>query len=413
MQGVDRLHDLRARAAQCHGEAQTQALLKEAATLISELLLTTPAADQTTLPSQNPLPSAGATLLDLMTRIEIPHPLQPRLEKVKTEIIQAETVEQVRVAVQAIADLMSDIRRQVQNEKHDLETFLEGVTNRIQVLSENVVDLRDNRQASTHSRQALQQSFHTHMQGIRTRMADSDDVEALKHAIKDGLDAIELQLTNHVQREEQLTRDAEQRIADLTERLYDMKNETSLLQREIQEQRDLAMKDPLTGASSRLAMEEHIDREFNRWKRYADPLALCIVDIDHFKRINDTFGHLAGDKVLKALAERVRKNVREVDIVSRYGGEEFVVIMPNTLLDAAYQVAEKLRGMVAASGFRYGKEPVHVTVSCGVATFHQGDDPQSVFERADAALYEAKHGGRNRTHLEEDPAADAIKRSIA
>jgi diguanylate cyclase len=174
----------------------------------------------------------------------------------------------------------------------------------------------------------------------------------------------------------------------------------------MQEQRDIALKDPLTGVFNRLAFEERIEEEFQRWNRYGNPLSLLVLDIDHFKQVNDTFGHLAGDKALKAVALRLLQNVREVDIVARYGGEEFVVIMPNTDSEAAYRVAEKLRSVIAGAGFHYRNQPVRITVSCGLAGFREGDTAEDAFRRADDALYGAKQAGRNRTHREDEAAAD-------
>lgn len=397
-----RLDSLRQKAAACLDENEALHLLKVTAAVISEILET---AESDDAQDQAVLPSAGEALLELMTQIEIPRHLQERLGSLKSSLLQVCTAEQVHLTVHSIADLMGDVRRDIQNEKRELEAFLEGVTNRIQVLSENVLDLGSKRQTSVDSRKEFHQSFRDHMVGIRARMADTEDVEVLKHAIQDGLDAIESQLTHYVHREEEVTRDAERRIADLSSRLDDMKNEAFLLQQKMQEQRELAMKDPLTGVNNRLAFDEHIAREFSRWKRYGDPLSLCVLDIDYFKKINDNFGHLAGDKALKAMAGRLVQNVREVDIVSRYGGEEFVVIMPKTSAEPAYGVAEKLRNVIATAGFHYQQQRVHITVSCGVATFRAGDDPDRVFKRADDALYAAKQAGRNRTHTEENPAA--------
>lgn len=401
-QWSERISLLRQKAAACRDEKEIMGLMQETAAVMSEIVQHAESADSNGQTLVETLPSAGEALLELMARIEIPHHLQERLGVVKSALMHAKTAKQVQLVVQSIADLMSEIRREVQKEKKELEAFLEGVTNRIQTLSENVIDLGHNRQASDDSRKHFHLSFQDHMDGIRTRMADTDDVESLKHAIQDGLDAIEDQLGQYVRREEELTKDAEERIANLSSRLHDMKNEAFMLQKKMQEQRDKSMKDPLTGVFNRLAFDEHIENEFHRWKRYKDPLSLCIVDIDHFKKVNDTFGHLAGDKALKATAARLLKNVREVDIVCRYGGEEFIVIMPKTPAPQAYKVAEKLRSVIASAGFHYREKPVHITVSCGLATFREEDDPQSVFQRADDALYGAKKAGRNRTHTEDE-----------
>jgi two-component system cell cycle response regulator len=129
-----------------------------------------------------------------------------------------------------------------------------------------------------------------------------------------------------------------------------------------------------------------------------DPVAALLVDIDHFKRINDTFGHDVGDEVLKEFALRLATNVRGVDLACRYGGEEFVVIMPDTALRDALRIAERLRVHVAGTPFRVRglREPLSVTISVGVAcTEGQADSTETLLKRADEAVYEAKAHGRN------------------
>jgi diguanylate cyclase len=158
--------------------------------------------------------------------------------------------------------------------------------------------------------------------------------------------------------------------------------------------------DPLTGILNRLGYNESVAREYGRWKRMGGNLALAMLDIDHFKQINDRFGHATGDKVLTSLAALLRKHLRGVDHICRVGGEEFVLVMPDTDLTGAAVVAEKMRATVAASQFRVKDTPVPVTFSCGVATFHAEDLVEDVFERADRALYLAKNSGRNRCATE-------------
>ncbi len=401
---AERLTELRHLAATCHNESDCLQLMEQAAAVLSEIVETAEAAGPGARTLVESLPSAGDALLELMEKIEIPAHLQERLGVVKNTLAQAVTPQQVQLAIQSIADLMGAIRHDILDEKKDLERFLEGVTSRIQTLSQHVADLGSNRNESQQSHSDFQRDFQGHMEGIRTQMREEDDIEALKHAIEQSLDAIEDSMSDYVEREEHLAKEAQDRIEDLSSRLHDMQHEAFLLQKKMQEQRDIALKDPLTGVFNRLAFEERIEEEYQRWSRYGEPLSLLVLDIDHFKRVNDTFGHLAGDKALKAVALRMLQNVREVDIVARYGGEEFVVIMPNTASEPAYKVAEKLRSTIAAAGFHYRKKPVHITVSCGLASFREGDAPVDVFRRADDALYGAKQSGRNRTHREDEAA---------
>jgi len=133
-----------------------------------------------------------------------------------------------------------------------------------------------------------------------------------------------------------------------------------------------------------------------RWKRYQSSLSMMVIDIDRFKNINDTYGHMAGDKVLHTVAQHLQKNIRETDFLARYGGEEFVIIMPDTPVHDGLGVAEKLRDEIENCGFHYRDEAVNVTISCGVAEFCNDQTPSQVFEKADGAMYRAKESGRNR-----------------
>jgi diguanylate cyclase len=156
------------------------------------------------------------------------------------------------------------------------------------------------------------------------------------------------------------------------------------------------MVDSLTNVHSRYAYENRLAQEFQRWQRHTQPLSFSIWDIDLFKRINDSFGHEAGDRLLRGVADLFARNKRTEDFLARIGGEEFVLLLPMTTLEAAAAVAEKLRSAVEAAAFRHHGEPVKVTISAGITDFRAGDTPTSVYERADRALYQAKQQGRNR-----------------
>lgn len=155
----------------------------------------------------------------------------------------------------------------------------------------------------------------------------------------------------------------------------------------------LATTDSLTGIANRRAFSSILAKEMDRAKRYGAPISLLMYDLDHFKRVNDTFGHDTGDYVLQAITGLVKENIRATDVVARWGGEEFLVLMPHSGMEAARNAAEKLRAAIAAYCFgKAGK----LTVSFGVAEFEQQDDVNSLLKRVDDALYLAKQHGRNR-----------------
>lgn len=154
-----------------------------------------------------------------------------------------------------------------------------------------------------------------------------------------------------------------------------------------------ASTDVLTGLFNRLKLGRLLDAEITRAQRYATPLAVILLDIDHFKRINDTRGHQVGDEVLRELAQRLTSSLRACDAVARWGGEEFLVMLPNSPLEAGRECAEKLRAAVA--DFPFAAMP-QVTASFGVAQRQKGDQRETLIGRADQALYRAKDKGRNR-----------------
>ena len=147
---------------------------------------------------------------------------------------------------------------------------------------------------------------------------------------------------------------------------------------------------------NRDAYQQRLEEELSRKARYGGPLTMVVADVDFFKRINDNYGHLAGDKVLQLLAKAMRKSLRDVDFIGRYGGEEFVILMPETNAEEALVATEKLRTKVESSPFNFRKERVPITMSFGISEFQTLEDGETVFERADKALYQAKAEGRNR-----------------
>jgi two-component system cell cycle response regulator len=159
----------------------------------------------------------------------------------------------------------------------------------------------------------------------------------------------------------------------------------------------LASTDPLTGCLNRRALVEKLEQEVERANRYDFPVTVLMIDLDRFKLVNDTRGHLVGDAVLRQLGELLRAEVRSVDLVARYGGEEFVVLLPNTATDGGVSFAERLRQRVERHDFAGGLAPLAITVSIGVATYpaQPGQTVEELLAAADQALYRAKHDGRN------------------
>jgi len=160
-----------------------------------------------------------------------------------------------------------------------------------------------------------------------------------------------------------------------------------------------ALRDPLTETGNRIAMEQTLKREVDIARRNLQPLSVLMVDIDHFKRINDTHGHIVGDQALKAVASALKDSLRNVDMVFRYGGEEFMVLLSNTSREAASMVGERLRLAVLGIQYLVENRAIELSVSLGCASLLPGESMDSLLRRADNALYVSKREGRNRLSM--------------
>jgi diguanylate cyclase (GGDEF)-like protein len=208
----------------------------------------------------------------------------------------------------------------------------------------------------------------------------------------DILDLANQELSQQNKTYEQLNRELTAARRKAEELAHSLKQANDKLQR-------MASVDELTGLYNRRYFDEFFTREFSRCRRYQRPMACVILDIDHFKRVNDTYGHLQGDSILRELGDRLQRLLRGSDVAVRYGGEEFVVLLPETGLYAARIAAEKIRRAVAAIPFRYKpNESLPITISLGVAAFdgtRGAENPEELLKRADSHLYKAKGSGRN------------------
>ena len=174
---------------------------------------------------------------------------------------------------------------------------------------------------------------------------------------------------------------------------------TEQLRDSVQQSMQMAVTDSLTGLYNRRYMETHLATLLDRTASRGKAVSILVIDIDYFKAVNDSHGHDIGDQVLQEFAERIRANIRSIDMACRFGGEEFVLVMPDTDMSLAYRIGERLRQIIASAPFDVvsGEAPLDITISIGVAALQGPEDtPDDILKRADQALYRAKRDGRNR-----------------
>lgn len=244
----------------------------------------------------------------------------------------------------------------------------------------------------------LQDDMMREMGELESSAATATDLNQLKDRVKSQLGNIRQALDTY-QHGDHAQQQLAQQLETLGAKIKTMEVEAEKNRTTLEKHRKKALQDPLTELPNREAYNERATAEVQRWQRYGRPLSVAIFDIDHFKRINDTFGHQAGDRVIKVIGRSIAKRLREVDFFCRYGGEEFVALMPETDSKTALSVLEKVRESIANASFNYKDQPITITVSVGLTEFKSGDDLEAAFERADQALYSAKSSGRNRCQL--------------
>lgn len=292
--------------------------------------------------------------------------------------------------------LLVDIKDYAVSEQKDIGGFLSQLSTQLGELEQQVEMVGQTNQISFDHRQNLDLEINQHLGDIKDDAHQADELTTLKTITGDHLDRLMMQLMEHKQMEGERQQQAQQQIALMTEKLQALETETEALRIKLKIEHDRALCDTLTGLPNRLAYKDRMEMESNRWKRYRAPLSLVVWDIDYFKRINDNYGHKAGDKTLTLVGQLLLNNCRATDFVARYGGEEFVMLMPNTKGHQALEMAEKVRDLIEHCGFNYNGDKIDLTISCGISEFSSGDLADDVFVRADQALYQAKQAGRNR-----------------
>lgn len=228
----------------------------------------------------------------------------------------------------------------------------------------------------------------------------------LEHQLKDR----ELEIVYYKRIAEETGKNSIRQLTELSQMIYErnriMAERELLLKKERQLTADLnsmneslrilATMDSLTGVFNRRTILESLEKELHRSHRYGKVFSMIIMDIDFFKIVNDTYGHQTGDKVLRSVCDNIRANIRVNDVIGRYGGEEFLIIMPETDTDHAAIAAEKLRSAVESMSVSQESLQIKVTASFGVSSYRQSDDTKMIIARVDKALYESKKNGRNR-----------------
>ncbi len=318
--------------------------------------------------------------------------------------------------IAVLEDIATVITTTLEQERSEFQRFLNELNASLGQVQEYVQFSREQEGVARESEKALDAAVRSQITGIAESVQVAENIGELKSAVQGQLSTILSSMDQFKEMKRQQQHQSSEHSRQLEERIHVMEAESRELRLHLAQQEQLASRDALTELPNRAAYDRRVRQEVDVWRDAVDQgsgtgLCLVVADVDHFKHINDNYGHLAGDKVLRILAKEISTRVRQTDFVARYGGEEFVVLLNNITLVDAEKLMNNVRQKIEKCPFHFKEKQVQITMSFGIAEFGRNDMPEAAFERADKALYRAKQGGRNRVCLAESrdvpPAPDS------
>lgn len=353
-----------------------------------------PTAEITTSPNiaHDDLQQLTSPLLKLFSQLELSEEQDEHLIQMHKRSTELKDLNDLTAFLEDVSQL---ILSSIASCTSQFETFLIQLRQRLDIVNKCIVNNSETNEAISKVSDNFSQSMTEQVSDIKISFEDAENILELENLISKSLESITDGITSFDNDRKSLEEESAKTIAALQHELEQTRSETDYLKDNLQQQRNKALTDPLTQLPNRHAYNERLHLEYNRWRRYKKPLSLVIGDIDLFKGINDTHGHIAGDTALKQTAQIIQKSIRGTDFAARFGGEEFVILMPETVLTDATKAVNKMRTLIQDNTIQEGSAIFKLTMSFGVSNFEEGDTFKNVLERADKALYRAKSKGRN------------------
>ncbi|MBF6036610.1 diguanylate cyclase [Pseudomonas sp. P155] len=336
------------------------------------------------------------TLIGLLDDLTLPERHRPQAEAMRERLKHGLNWYELIPILDDLATLMLAI---TDSGQHEFEAYLQQLNERLEAFQSNLQAASEGHADNSSAAKAMDTQIREQVDGLQTSVQEAADLEDLKHVLENHLEGLLGTMDQHQKQRDAREQEVATRLKSLSERVAHMEQEAQGFREHLEVQRQKALIDPLTGLPNRAAWSERLEHEIKQWQQHGNTLSLAMLDLDHFKRINDNYGHLAGDKVLKIIATVLRKRLRGGDFIARFGGEEFVLLMPATPPAVGAKLLETLRAAIEACPFHFKGERVTITLSMGLATFRAGEHSDLVLKRADQALYRAKNAGRNRVEL--------------
>lgn len=345
------------------------------------------------VPDEKNIRAAFATLLADLKRDT---KLNRDADELDAKLSEPLTPDRMSPILASLTDIIGQRISRLETARREAESLLEQLVGRLDEISKYIVEQSQTHHDAMASNESLNTQLTGEIKAMTSTIEASSDLKTIRDFVRNKLESIGRHLFEFRQRESERVSVMRARNDQMQKRVTELEAEAHKLQTQLQAEQQVSMVDALTKVPNRLAYDKRITQELQRWQRFGHPVCIAVWDVDHFKKINDTYGHRAGDRVLCSVAEHLSKNARSTDFVARYGGEEFVMLFAGANIANALPLVDKLRVAIGKLGFHYSGQPVSITMSCGITELKSGDTAELAFERADKALYTAKKEGRNR-----------------
>ena len=324
---------------------------------------------------------------------------QERFADIKGRFESSRDFEMLLAPTDDLIGLIQAYIKRAAQQRDEIASFVKELGTGLLEMEKQLITSLTHTQETYEFNSEFNSSLQGQLEDIKASFSISKSFEEIRSFVLGKLKAIRTALESKRKQDESYLQNAHEKMGDLQKGFERMKKEIGQVQKKTKILEQEILLDNLTGIYNRRAYELRIREEISRFQRYGQPFSLVLFDIDHFKKVNDQFGHQAGDKCLREIAARIRPSLRDSDFLARYGGEEFIIILPGTGEEDAHRVAEKIRSLIEKTRFVYQGAEVPVTISLGVTQVQSSDqDSELPFRRVDAAMYQAKKEGRNRTH---------------
>jgi len=336
-------------------------------------------------------------LAQMISEIEFRKDQRDQVLVIKETLSNDIEVDSLIDSYQVILTLLLD---NIAREKSASQEFLFGLNDALSAVRDVVTDSYNNTQRSFQLKKQLNREINSSVDDVGEAIIDIDDIHRLKSQVSEQLASIRTALGRKEALEEREQILLRKSMETMRKELNELSKEANIYKERLFEQQKINLLDSLTQLPNRAALEERMEQEFRNFQRQKRPLWIAVADIDHFKMVNDSFGHRTGDKTLQVIAMALKSSLRGTEFVARYGGEEFVLLIPDVNAEDIKHLLNRVREKVKSIPFKFKNQNITVTVSIGAAQILENELINETFERADAALYRAKHESRDRVIID-------------